>query len=250
MNGENKKFILDSGSSTLVLNSKYENENSAASTANVNCGVTNIQTKLLPSLVWGDMRLKNQLALIRGLSHLEQQLNITIHGLIGCAQFMNYDLCLDYSKRQVTLIDSYGEIPPCMANSKSIPFTMSNHIPVVLLKVGDKTYSVGLDTGAEKNVLAKEHEEYCKKNGSISEVMQDEIVRFNQSDSEQEVNFYSVNNVIIGQHLTVDGMSFGFHDIKLSGVKVDGLLGYEFFSRQKTLIRFAKRELLLQPFEN
>lgn len=250
VSGEDKKFILDSGSPTLVLNSIYENDKGAVSAVNVNGGVANMQTKVLPSLVWGDMQLKNQFALIRDLSHLEQRLNATIHGLIGCSQFMNYDIYLNYHKCQLALIDSFGKIPSCMANAASIPLTMSNHIPVIQLKIGNKIYSFGLDTGAEKNILSKEHEEYCKDNGLVSKVMQEKIVRFNQNDSEQEVSFYSVNKVTIGQHITVDGMSFGFHDIKLPGIKVDGLLGYEFFSRQKTLICFAKRELLLQPFDN
>ena len=250
VNGESKQFILDSGAQTMVLNSKYEEDSGTSSPATV-AGhvVASVQASFIPSFEWGGMQLSNQMAMVMDLSHLEKRLQTTVHGLIGCAQLANYDLLLDYRKRQVTLTDSYGEVPACMTGAVSLPFTVSQHIPVIPVKIEDKVFSLGLDTGAEGNVLGREHEEYCTKMGLVFDVTQDEVVRINNEDSEQETCFCSIKNIAIGQDLTIDHMRFAFHDINIHGVKADGLMGYELFSRYKAMIRFTKRELLLQPFE-
>jgi hypothetical protein len=236
VNGESKRFILDSGSPHMVLNGKYEDGG----------GMAAMEAKPISSFEWGWLRLTKQLAMVSELSHLEQRLNTTIHGLIGCAQFVNYDLLLDYRERHVVLIDSYGETPGCMGNAKAIPFTMSNHIPVIPVKIGNTVFSLGLDTGASQNAIGKEHKRYLEEMGLLSDITQDDVVRFNTENTEQGACFCSIKDVVIGNSFSIDGMRFAFHDLRIPGFRADGILGYELFSRQKTLIRFMKRELIVQ----
>jgi hypothetical protein len=162
---------------------------------------------------------------------------------------MNFDLFLDYRKRCVSLIDSYGEAPDCMREAVSVPFVMSSHIPVVPVKIGGKAFSLGLDTGAAWNAVGKEQKGYFEESGLVLGMKQDDIVRFNPEDSEQGVSVCSLKGVTVGGAIMPDGMDFVLHNIETPGVKAEGLMGYELFSRYRTLIRFAKRELLLQPYD-
>jgi hypothetical protein len=246
VNGENKKFILDSGSHYMVLNGKYEDEGNMPATSND--GMNSLKAKTISSFEWGEISLSNQMALVSDISHLEQSLNTNVHGLIGCAQFMNFDLLLDYREFSITLIDFFGETPDCMKGARAIPFIMSNHIPVVPVGIGNRIFSLGLDTGASHNVIGKEYEQYLDGMGVLSDITRDVLYRFENENTEQEATLCSVNNVIIGDSLTLDGMRFYFHDINIPSVKIDGLLGFELFNKQKALIRFNKRVLLLQDY--
>jgi hypothetical protein len=251
VNGERKRFILDSGAPYMVLNSRYEDDNGTSTPPNLgNGGMAGIRAKPVSSFEWGPLQLSNQLAMVSELSHLEQRLNTPVHGLIGCAQFMNYDLLLDYRERHAALIDSYSEPPDCMGNAKVIPILMSNHIPVLSVKIGEKMFSFGLDTGASQNAIGKEHKGYLEEKDLLFDLTQDDVVRFNIENTEQGACLCSVRDVVIGDSLTIDGMRFVFHDIGIPGVKADGLLGYELFNRQKVFIRYIKRELLLQSFDS
>jgi hypothetical protein len=248
LDGVYRKFVFDSGSPYMVLNSQYEDNGAASVMPSLNHnGVTNMRAKLIASFEWGTLRLVNQLAMISDISHLEECLNTTVHGLIGCAQFMNYDLLIDYNERRITLTDSYGKPPDEMISAIKIPFVMSNHVPVVSVKVGDRTLSLGLDTGASENAISKAYKDCLNELMLLYDFSQEGIFRFNTEDTEHEACLCYVKNVVIGDRLTIDGMRFAFHDINIPDVKAEGLLGYELFCRYKTLIRFVKRELLLQP---
>ena len=239
INGETQKFVLDSGAPMMVLNSKCGSNTSDSIVTN--------QAKIIASFAWGGLQLKNQMAMVADLSHLEQELKTPIHGLISSAQFMHYDLLLDYQNYQVTLVDSHGETPACMKNAQVIPITMSHHIPVVPVAIGEKIFYLGLDTGAEWNILGKAHEAYCSQMGLMSDITLDTITRFDPKDSEEQVRLCSLKDITIGQGVRINHMRFAFHNVEIPGFKADGLMGYELFSRQCTLIRYASRELLLQP---
>jgi hypothetical protein len=229
VNGNVQNFLLDSGSPYMVLNGKAG---------------TGAET--VSAFEWGGLRLSNQLAMVADISHLGERLGLEIHGLIGCAQIMNYDLLLDYSEKYVSLYDSYGGTPDCMSGAKSIPFIMSNHIPVVSVRIGGKCFSMGLDTGASQNVLEKKHTDFLQGAGLLYDTVRDDVVRFNAGDTERGACSCSIREVGIGDDLIINDMRFYLHDIGIPHIKADGLLGYELFNKQRAFIRFAKRELLLE----
>jgi len=245
VDGNTKRFLLDSGSPYMVLNGRYENTSVSSAVVVGNAGMN---AKPVSTFEWGGLRLSNQMAMVADISHLEERLGLEIHGLIGCAQFMNYDLLLDYAEKYVSLFDSYGETPDCMSGAKSIPFIMSNHIPVLSVHIGGKNFSMGLDTGASQNVLEKKHKDFLQGTGLLYGITQDDVVRFNAGDTERSAYSCSVKEVSIGDDLTISDMRFYLHDIGIPHVKADGLLGYELFNKQRALIRFAKRELLLRNY--
>jgi len=233
----------------MVLSSKYEGDDITLFPSDTGSdGKSILRAKPVSSFVWGGLSLSNQIAMVSDISHLEENLNMKVHGLIGCAQFMNFDLLLDYRKNTVTLIDSYRETPDCMKGARSIPFIMSGHIPIVPVKIGNMALSMGLDTGASHNVIGKEHKQYLDEIDALFDITDDGLLRFEKENSEQGTLLCSINNVVIGDSLTVDGMRFYFHDINIPNVRVNGLLGFELFNKQKALIRFNKRVLLLQDY--
>ena len=265
------RFILDSGSQHMVLNRMNENGNCADVPGSIDGGkITGMMARQLSSFEWGGLRLSNQIALMADISHISKHLESTVHGLIGCAQFMNYDLLLDYGSLTVTLIDSYGEIPRDMSGAVRIPFVMSGHIPVINARIGEEMLSLGIDTGATYNILNCKYRAFMEASGLIYDVAQDDIVRFNADDSEPGAcvctvrtvtieNGVAVNSVpvdgvtvngVTANGVALDDMRFAYHDIDIPGVRIDGLLGYELFARYKALIRYAERELLLQSYVN
>lgn len=244
LNGIERNFILDSGAPSIILNSKYlgdEKVRSFTDSNGANGAISGADIKKANIDFYGTV-LKKQDVLTHDLSHLEKSMNI--YGLIGYSFLKEYDVLINYDKRLLTLINpSYTDKKIQGKKFTTIPFELENHIPVITIKTSRKNYKMGIDSGAESNLMDKSLFNYMKKKS----------IKIDTLTGADKRNRKEVKSALIKRICVADkkykNLKTIFSDIshlnKKRKIKIDGLLGYPFLSKQSTLFRFKRKELLL-----
>ncbi|RZK57485.1 MAG: hypothetical protein EOO59_09095, partial [Hymenobacter sp.] len=119
--------------------------------AGMSCHVTQ-------SFDWQGIKFQNKEVPTLDLTSLEQKLGGTpLLGLIGYNILSEYALTLDYRAGRVLLRQPDPAAAPPAALLR-VPFTLSGHLPVVTMTAGSQTFRVGVDTGAQANLLDQQYE--------------------------------------------------------------------------------------------
>lgn len=255
LNGESCLFLLDSGAPFSILNSKYidgvdtsEKKLGSLHDINGNASTSNMDIVMVKELEFAGNKMKNQKIVILDMSHLETYLKTDgIYGLIGYDMLKEYDFFLDYSKKTLTLINP-DYIDGFIKNNKlkiysKIACSMIEHIPVVETLIGNKIYRLGIDTGAEFNLIDSfyfsELESFLKN--------KEKTELGGASGAKREIYQAEVKTMKIGKK-TYKDLKTGFSDIShLRKIKdgYEGILGYPFLSVHPILISYKRKELIL-----
>lgn len=255
IDGEERDFILDSGLGFTLINSKYigkgstETEKTVLSTAkgvhNESLSGTNV---VRANIDFYGIRIRDQEVLTLDVSHLELD-GRPIYGLIGQDFLTKYDVLFDYGKNLVTLInpnyfDTYRKEKFPRHLIETLPVELRGHIPVLQIKVGDDYYRTGLDCGATVNLF--DIDILPKMKGNLKKITTKGLS--GASKNEKDVTHAVMRKFYAGTTL-YKNVKTVFSDIshlnKAKDVKIDGLLGYEFLSKQLTLLSYQRKELLL-----
>lgn len=254
INGEEKMFLLDSGAPVVVLNSKYlpkreDGSRALANTQGVNGQISGMDIHQIESLEFGGLRMENEDLLSMELGHLEDQLDFEIHGLIGYELIKSHDLLFDYDNQTLTLLDpahldQYTDNFLHKQNIDKVDFELQGHIPVFKGQVAGKSYTFGLDCGAESNLMeSKLHQEL---QSSLRRSSEDELVGADNHPvmvQKGELKKLSLGNTTFKNSPTMfndmSHLNDGYH------LSLDGLLGYPVLSGQQTLLSYSRNELWL-----
>ena len=151
MNGILGKYILDTGSPTLIINQKVKNTTQQLFGVTQNCAAKIVD---IENFTWAGISKKSIEAVAVDLSDLEKSLGTKINGLIGQEIFGDYELYLDLSKKIIQLHrPTRSTLHKNNQYQQKISFATNNHIPIITVKIDGKKYRFGIDTGAEVNVL-------------------------------------------------------------------------------------------------
>lgn len=252
LEGIKRKFILDTGSPKVVLNGKYFPSDSKGSfisnVKGVNAQNINMYTKKVSKLDFYGISTKNSEMMVVDLSHLKADIGFEFYGLIGYEIIRDYDLIFDYEKKLLTLIapdhyETYKKTHLSKATLEVVPMQQRGHIPVVETKVGDNLLKLGIDCGAEVDLL----------DASLYDQMQQQLSNLGTEElkgAQKNVEVVSkgvLNSLSIGQKQFSSTPTL-FKDIthlnSSLDAKIDGLLGYPILSKQRTLISFRRNELV------
>ncbi len=253
LNGEKRKFILDTGAPKVILNSKHitQNEgkkNSFSTAKGVGGNISGMDIHQIESLDFAGIKLENEDLLTMDLAHLEEELETEFYGLIGYELVKEYDLLFDYQKQELTIInpDNFEEFKKDkLANKEltSIPFILSKHIPIVEGVTADRSLAYGVDSGAGTNLLDDDLFAPMKK--SLKKIGEDDLTGAD-------------NRMKVVKKGLVKSTAFGtkyfkkldtvFSDISHLNegykVQLDGILGYPVLSKQPTLLSYKRKELI------
>ena len=159
---------------------------------------------------------------------------------------MQYELFFDYPNEVVKV---YSAIKAKEVRKKGavieLPFTMNGHIPVVQVKVGNKKVYLGLDSGAEVNLLDHSYYKALKKN-YLSDKNKEKVIGLDRR--EHEVVSAKVKSTEMKKY-SLEEMKFLFMD--LSGLseqfdyRMDGLLGFPFFQHYAVSINYKDKKIFL-----
>lgn len=155
-------FILDTGIEKLVLNDRYYG-GSPSGKAMFGLGQQPVSSSnKLVDVKIGEFTWSGENARILSLEHLEKIKQRPIHGLIGTELFRMYrfELALDFDAATMTIYKTSRK-KPLRRNkinqppSHSLNLTWKKGIPCIDGFLQNHDVSIGLDTGAEGNILNK-----------------------------------------------------------------------------------------------
>ena len=249
-------FIIDTGSENLILNkvhfsNVYEHQRKQAHTSGVFQNIEHVYEKNIKEIVLESLKLENKNSDVIDLSHIEKSKKIKLLGVIGYSILKHYEVFIDLHLNQITLtkIDKFGnKLNKNVYLEKiadSLNFTLIKHTIVVNATINYQKVRLGIDTASEFNQINKSVNKQVLKyfipkqrltlkgasnNNKSIKVMAGKLHRVKLS-----------NTIYFGPMLTVltnlSKMNEAF------GVDLDGILGYEFFAKKRTIINYQKEKL-------
>jgi predicted aspartyl protease len=247
INGKKGNYIVDSGTSgNLMLNSQYSSydaSNLSKKPYGVSGQVDGVGEVIIENFNWNTMTFNDIKAIVSDLNHLAKRTKINeFAGTIGYGLLKNFIIEFDYEHSQLILWKNSSFLKE-MYNIKPnqiVALSMAYHIPVLQAKIGVKEIKLGIDCGAEGNMLETKWEKELRNN--YSNVRKDKL-------GGAENNYVDVIKVAMKDIIIKEKpyeMDFVFGNLFGGAHKVDlldGLLGYRFLSYQKTAINFRDNEL-------
>lgn len=256
LNGQQGYFMLDSGSPVAIISKAFVQAEHIKKDFAVNLTGMGGQ---MQGLVWssnnsialGDLQVEHlELPATPALdAPLED--DSPVFGLLGYEFLRDYEWTFDYGKEELTLIRVDQDGRPIDASTESekplsvSPFRMKRHIPIVDLQVGGQTYPMGIDCGANSNVM---HTECLPSLAPFMAVQEDNIQINGVGGTGQAAKVAYVQGAKIGD-LALQDMYTVFTDQQIGGgaegdtLPVVGLLGTPFLYQFKTAINFQKGEI-------
>ncbi len=240
LDGQPLNFILDTGSPMMILNEKVME--SADFQANSLQGGMSGAWKTINMFAWAGVRKFDMQALSTDIGALEMVTNRPIAGLIGYDFLEGFELLIDFERLLITLVpQGSAVIMDGWALKSQLPFTMAGHLPVIEAKIGNVSLRLGLDTGANTNLL----------NASKADELDKELVTpvssagvIGMTGNAYKTYAADVVETSIGG-LNFWNMRFVFSDIShlqnLVDNQVDGLLGFPFFKSGKFSVNYSTK---------
>ncbi len=254
INGEKHNFIIDSGCPILYLNSKYfsekEDKGTHVSTSeDVNGKISGGQDVItVDSFDFNGIRADSIKAMMSDISHLEN--GTEVYGLIGYDVYKDYDLLFDYKNKTLTLIDpdyTATFLKEHRYKYEEVPFEMSKtmrHIPLIKAQVDTASLTFGIDCGAAGNLIDSERWDEFKN--ELKRVKTTDLKGIS-NDEGKKVHDGKLKSLKIGGK-TFRNTRTVFNDVSHFNMskdeRIDGLIGYEILSRQKTVMSYSDKKLI------
>ena len=251
LNGIERKFIFDSGATSLYLNSQYFSKDTvntiSSGSKGVNSSISKQDIVHIDSFDFYGIKTQDKDFVMSDLSHLLK--DEEIYGLIGYQVIKDYDWLFDYANKTLTLIkpDKTADyISKMQYATYEIPLQMTSetsHIPFVKGKIGTEEVSLGIDCGAAANLLDVALFDKLKNN--LTDITTAELT--GASKQKADVRKASIKSLAIGEKLFENVLTV-FNDMSHLNAswenKIDGLIGYEILSRQKVILCIRNKKML------
>jgi len=249
INGEQRRFMFDSGAEGLVLNSKYfklvstcvdEGQGkriTAKGYLQPDGNIEVIRNTHITDFDFYGIYFENAIAPMFDLSHLEKIAKIEIAGLIGYEIFMAYDVLYDYPNGCIKLIwpdaeDAQSEMKPF----EMIPFEMIGVCPHITLKVQDIELKLGLDSGCSSLSVDARFYDPLLPYLTIEEGEKVAGVKYKKKVQAGIVDEVIVDNVAVHKA----SVMFDGYECEEGS---DGVFGFPVLSQCKVLVRYGVGEL-------
>ena len=253
VNGVDRPFIFDSGAAKVILNAAHVNDNgealnSISSVQGVSGNISGMDIIKVEQLDFHGIQLNNQEVISADLSHLEESLETEFYGLIGYDIIKDYDILYDYKNQTITLIDpdkyeAFKSEQLAKMSSLAVPFTLESHIPVVEVQIANTSYALGIDCGAESNLMSEPLHAKLKKHSK--KLKSDKLLGAeNQSKVVKKAKVKRMDIGVKSFHSLTTVFSDISHLNKGYNINIDGLIGYEILHKQITLISYKRKELV------
>lgn len=248
--GEEGSFILDTGAPTLVLNDHKRNIFASNRYSIVGIGgQAYAKEELIEDLSIGNYKSKPMDAILTDMTHLEKVLNQKIKGLLGFETIRDFELLINYRQRLVELIAPNNKsTQEFIEVVGTVPIDMRGHFPVIKVKIGDRDYHFGIDSGAESNIINSRFRYKLRKQnkkGTNKKMLQG-------IDSHKSTVYTRKLKKMEIAGMQFRNMEFIFTDISHLNeggtIKIDGILGYPFLKRKIFSINYSQEYLALWDY--
>ena len=249
VDGRRGVLLLDSGAPTLVLNQREfppaETPLPASGGQGVNGRMAGASYHLTQSFDWQGISFQNKEVPTLDLTSLASRLGGgPLLGIIGYNIFSQYALTLDYRAGLVRLRQPAADTLAAPAPLMRVPFTLAGHLPVVALTVAGQTFDVGVDCGAQTNLLDQHYEAAL-----ASALRQPATSRLSGADAaSRPVGSGQLRAVRLAGPLVFRHQQTVFADLSHlnqnpSRAHLQGLVGYPLLSQYRTTIDYVNKQL-------
>ena len=245
LNNTVQTFVLDSGAPGLVLNNYFHKKGKKEQMTGIS-GTAEAFAVMVEDFVWAGITYPKMEAISMDLSHLESMTKRKISGLIGYELIKDFEIFLDYEGKaiQIKSVGNYSKEKhhPLV----SFPLSFENHLPVIKAKIGKENLRLGLDTGAEINVLDKRLSSQIAEMTSEPQVYR-KIYGVGNNDEPAQLIKVSVTKLERATYREMNYVLTDFSSILSGGTNIDGILGFPFLSSCKFSIDFKTQQLNVWP---
>ena len=158
VNGRTGYLLLDTGSSNLLLNSKYFSPEKGGGMPGIMSTVLGLQGQsqraFVRELKWGNLVARDIRGQLHGFSQMEVPGITPLLGALGFEQFRNSVLAFDWPNRTVE-VSPPGKAAGHPAPRATVPFFYYLHAPMMDVRIGEKAWPMLLDTGSQVNLLPR-----------------------------------------------------------------------------------------------
>lgn len=250
-------FILGTGAPGLILNMTYfRNYPSEEIASEESGGITGTAGSTNPTkikqLSFGPIKYHQAEADRINLGHIENSKGIPIHGLLGMQLFKRFEMIIDYEKSLIYLHligkkeeKTYkGKILQDSVNYNEFPIDVLNNKLITYGKMSGKKLIFLIDTGAESNVLDSRLPNKIFENVEITR----RVMLMGSSNKKVEALYGDMRNMQLGDVdigtlpvlvTNLEKMCFSYDKC------LDGMLGFDFLSRQRIGFNFVKRKMYI-----
>ena len=251
VDGRRGWFFLDSGAPALLLNKREFPPAGAESTLavsgakGVNGAVGSLSYHLIQAFDWQGLRFQNKEVATLDLTSLEQRTGGgLLLGIIGFNLLSEYALTLDYRAHVARLRKPGATDATAAAPLMRVPFTLRGHLPVVTMTANGQTYEVGVDCGAQTNLLDQQFEFALA--GHLRKVQQTTLR--GADAARRTVTQGQLARVQLAGPLVFRRQQTVFSDIsqlnQIPGrLPLQGLVGYPLLQQYRTTIDYVNHQL-------
>lgn len=247
-------FIIDTGAEKLIFNTAHFKQLPLGGKKQYNVSgvldyVDNPIQKRIQEVNFNDLSVVNKKTDLVDLSHIEKSKHMHLLGIIGYNVLKDYEVFVDLHLQQITLkkTDRKGKVlssqPYLEAITDTINFSLKKHSIVLEGFVDKKKATFGLDTGAEYNQIDSRIGKKALKNFYPKK----RIKLIGASKSEAEVLYGSMYRIKLNDSVYFGPMKTILTNLKniekAFGVRLDGILGYDFFAQKRVIINYKKQQL-------
>lgn len=256
LNGRTGYFMFDSGAPVAILRHKYLNESLISKDVSVDFAgmggaMEGIKWSTGNTVEWGGMQLAGLDAPAAPMNDMEVDDHMTVFGLLGYGVLEGYQVTFDYAHSELLLerVDEDGKLFGTSFDKGQLkgtfPMRMKRHIPIIDLLIDHKTYAMGIDCGANANVLQGTVAEQL---ASFIDHAEDTVQIAGVGAGQQNSRSAFLMHAKVGTYPLQD-MYTVFTDQPIGSgtgdeaLPIVGLLGTPFLNQQKTTLNFNKGEI-------
>ena len=250
VDGQLGTFFFDSGAPTLVLNRREFGAGPAGESAGaqgVNGRMGSLGHYALGRLACQGLVLQNKEVPTLDLASLEQRLGSPLLGIIGADLLQAYAVTLDYRAGRV-LLQKPGAPGAAPVAGVRVPFVLRGHLPVVAATVAGQPYQLGLDCGAQTNLLDAaaattlklKHRAQATLRGADaagSQVLTADIPRLTLADG-----------ALVFRHQATTFADVGHLSRTPGAEPLQGLLGYPLLREYRATIDYVNKEVRFEKW--
>jgi len=242
---ESHIFVLDSGAPGLILND-FKSDGIPTQISGIK-GTSIAYEMELKNFTWAGVTHASIAATSMDLSGLESMTKRKISGLIGYDLLKDYELFLDYEKQSMQLRRRIENSNDDSTPLVRFPISFQQHLPVIEAEIAGEKLQLGLDTGAEINILDQNISSRIASATSSSRPYGKIYGIGNKDVSSSKVRI-SVTRIRRAAYREMDFVLTDLSEIMdHNATKIDGILGFPFLSSCKFSIDFRKNELKVWP---
>lgn len=245
LNGRKGNYIIDTGAPGIVINAKNRKTTKTVSGGSLNSNFE-IEEVKIEAFQWENIQLSNITGLALDISHLEESTEKEIAGLIGFEILENFEVFFDFESKKIQIYHSKkSDLHKNSKPSEVIPFELQGHIPIIEVKIEDQKLKMGLDTGAETNLIDKQILKKLNKD-NLSNPRVEELRGLDGNIQRQIATEIRSTQTKTNDFQNMKYLTSDFSKINETyGLELDGLLGMPFLKAAKISINYKKRKIYI-----